>query len=571
MQIILRIERRLIGAVALVVAAGGGGQTVFAQTNLEPTCVDEARPLPPQRLLRRLSLDLRGRAPTVAEILAQSGRDSVSEATVQSFLDSDDFVGVMRQHHASLLWPNIDQIELVPETHILYPYPIGEGDLVYFSAVRAAFVRAVGSTNIFVPCLPEPARFDDDGQLILEPVVVGDEVVAYQEGYVEVSPYWAPETTIKVCALDALDAPTGTVCPGPTERYPFSETICAQFDGFAGLVSAPFRNTQTSCDGPLSILAPECGCGPDLRYCVTPETNAEIRASLLEQALRIVDHVIARDEPYEQILLTKDIEFNGPVVHYLNHMSRLSFDTYARIDSTAPPPPLSYADRRWVPVSRTGRHAGVLTSPGYLLKFQTGRQRAHRFYNAFECASFIPNGPLPSPFEPCSQREDLTQRCGCDACHQTLEPMAAHWGRYAEYGFGHLSEAEYPFVVDDRCTPPVRGVEQLFECFRFYELEPVGQEEPYFGFLLPYVFRTLDERQNIEQGPAKLVQDSLTSGRLDRCTVRRMWTHFMRREPNLDEDGSEIPQLTADYVAAGRSLKSLVSAIVRHPAYGRQP
>ena len=572
MSRILNLAPLTLSSLLAITGLLGGPRFIgsaIAQSSSDAQCVDRARPLPNFRLLRRMSLDLRGRIPDRQEI---EDADTAGALTVDRYLASEDFIGIMRRHHADLLWPNIDQIELLPDTHLLYPYPIANDDVVYYSALRAAFVRAVGSGNLFLPCAAEPARFDNQGQLILEPVVVGGEVVAYQEGYVEVQPYWAPDTTIKVCALDALDSETGAVCPGPADRYPFAEDICAQFDAFAVLVNAPFRGAETDCDGPLAILAPECGCGPNLRHCTTEETNAEIRASLLEQELRIVDDVIRNDLGYEQALLTKRVEFNGPVAHYLRHMSRLTFDTFADLDPTAlPPSGLVYTDREWVATTRSGRHAGVLTTPGYLLKFQTGRQRAHRYYNAFECAAFIPNGPLPSPFEPCSQREDLTQRCGCDACHKTLEPLAAHWGRYAEYGFTHMSEDRFPTIAAARCTPPVATVEELFECFRFYELDPVGEEEDFIGYLNSYVFRTAAEQTNIERGPTKLVEDSIASGRLDRCTVRRMWTHFMRREPTLDEDGSIIVDLTDSFVAEGRSLKSLVKAIVDQPAYGRQP
>ncbi|MEO1338547.1 MAG: hypothetical protein AAFV29_23090, partial [Myxococcota bacterium] len=390
------------------------------------------RPLPAQRLLRRLSLDLRGRIPSTDEVDAQDGVSTVSDAVVQSYLDSEDFVEVMRDHHANLLWPNIDQVELIPDTHVLTPYPLGNGNVVYLSALRSAFVRAAGPGALFVPCRNEPATFDAQGRLVLVPLEVGGQVVAYQEGYVEVSPYWAPDTTIKVCGLDALDATQGIVCPGPAERYPFATPICQQFAFYGEATETPVAGSQTSCDGPMALLAPDCGCGPNLQYCATPTINAEIRQSLLEQELRIVDRVLRNDQPYDDILLTSTVEFNGPISHYLRYMSNLSFDTYSGIDTSAAPPDMAYTDRRWVPIERSGRHAGVLTTPGYLLKFQTGRQRAHRFYNAFECASFIPNGPLPSPFAECSQREDLTQRCGCDACHKTLEPMAAHWGRFAE-------------------------------------------------------------------------------------------------------------------------------------------
>ena len=564
--------RPCLAFVALSAMTSAPRTTLAQPPASDAVCTDQVRPLPPQRLLRRLSLDLRGQTPARPEIEALEANGAVSGNLVDSYLESEAFIGVIRRHHEDLLWPNIDQIELIPDTHMLYPYPTEDGTPLYLSALRAAFVRAAGTSGLFVPCRNEPATYDADGQLIVEPIIDGEQIVGYQEGYVEVEPYWAPGTTVRVCALDALDADVGAVCPGPRERYPFADDICVQFDAFSSLVQGTFRGTPTACNGPLAILAPECGCGPNLRYCTTPETEATIRDSLLEQELRIVEQVVRDDQSYDQILATKRIEFNGPVAHYLQYMSRLTFDTSAGIDPTAlPPANLTYTDSQWTPVDRVGRHAGVLTTPGYLLKFQTGRQRAHRFYNAFECSAFIPNGPLPSPFEPCSQREDLTQRCGCDACHQTLEPLAAHWGRYAEYGFQHMSNDRYPTVVDDRCTPPVSSMEQLFECFRFYELDPVGEEEAYEGYLLSYVFRTAQDQVSIDEGPTRLVEDGLASGRLDQCTVKRMWNRFMRRDPTADEESTVISALIADYIASGRSLKSLIKAIVLQPAYGRLP
>ena len=42
-------------------------------------------------------------------------------------------------------------------------------------------------------------------------------------------------------------------------------------------------------------------------------------------------------------------------------------------------------------------HAGVLTSPAYLLRFQTHRARANRFHVSFLCQPFVaPDGGLPA-------------------------------------------------------------------------------------------------------------------------------------------------------------------------------
>ncbi len=538
----------------------------------QEVCEDVVEPLSGQRLLRRLSLDLRDKIPSRSEAEAMAAQTTVAGTTLENFLSSEDFVGVMRDYHEELLWPNIDQIPLVPETHMLYPLEITPGDPIYISPVRSVFLRAVGNGNIFVPCKNEPAEYDAQGNLVFEAVVVGTATISWVEGYVQVEPYWAPGTTVKVCALDALDNVAATVCPGPAERYPFLEGICQNFDGYGELVQGELRGQQVACDSELAILSPDCGCGPNLRHCVTPDTDKAIHDSLLEQMMRVVDRVVRENRPYSEVLSDPLVEYNGPITHYLQYMSRLSFDIYGGADDTAVPPALTY-DRTntWVGVRRSGRHAGVLTTPGYLLKHQSNKARAHRFYDAFECSSFIPDGPLPSPFDECSKHEDLTKRCGCNACHKILEPLAAHWGRFSEYGYRHLDESSYPTRAGPECTPPVESFSQLIKCFRFYELDPVGEEADYVGYLNSYVFRTPDEIDNIEQGPKKLVRDSVQSGRFAACTVRRMWTHFMRRAPTLDESAEVLPDLSAVFDSSDYDVKALIKTIVSHPAYRRNP
>ncbi|MEQ8272467.1 MAG: hypothetical protein RMA76_03150 [Deltaproteobacteria bacterium] len=546
--------------------------TAFSASAYAQDTCDVAEPMDDTRFFRRISIDLRGTGPSFEEINVVKDRGGIDEELIDAILENESFVAAMRPYHASLLWPNIDATPIVPDTHVLFPLEITPGNPpVYLSPVRSVFMRAVGNGAIFVPCLDEPAQFDGNGNIVATPLEVGGETVAMQEGWVEVEPYWAPGTTVRVCGFDAQPNVSATVCPGPVERYPFVEPTCNQFRQFANAVQAPFDGTTVDCNGRQAIFAPNCGCGPNLNYCQTQETGAIIRASLLEQELRVVDEVIREGRPYHEALTQKSVDFNGPIAHYLEHQATLSFDLEAAGDPDAPPPPIPYSDFQWIRVARTGRHAGVLTTPGYLLRFTTWRGRAHRFYNAFECSSFIPNGPLPSPQDPCSDHEDLTQRCGCDACHEALEPMAAHWGRFSEYGFRNLTETQFPRNGLGKCSPPLESVDALIDCFRQYELEPVGEEQAYAGQLNAYVFRSDDEARGVDEGPTRLVQQSLDSGRLSSCTVQKMWSHFMRRDPTQEEYETIIPELIAGFEGSGHDLKSVVKAIVMHPAYRRQP
>lgn len=537
-----------------------------------PQC-EEVRPLEPTRLLRRLSLDLRGHAPAMEELRAVSSGALAPLDAARSYLQDPGFVSVLRAHHETLLWPNLEQVELVPQNHIIYPLTRPSGDIVYVSPLRSVFVRSSGPGNIYEPCLDEPAEFDADGQLLLKPQMVGTTTVAWLDGWVEVHPYWAPETTVKVCALEAIESERAPACPEDGTRYPFVEPTCANIQRTAEEFDLPFRNADVDCGGPLSIFAPGCACGSDLRRCVTPETLAQIRASFDEQALRIGDRVVHQDRPYHEMLTDPVVEVNGPIAHYVRHMARLSLDLFADPDATAPMEavPLGYVDEAWVELARTGRHSGVLTTPAYLMRHAAWRQRAHRFYNAFECSSFEPSGPLPSPLDACSQRQDLSERCGCADCHRTLEPMASHWGRFAEYGFMALPEAQFPASGLQYCSSPYEGIEHLFNCSRLYELDPVGEEADYFGALNAFVFRDAQERAAIEAGPRALVEASVASGRFGACAVERLWTRLMHRPPTSDERAEILPALARGFAEADHRLSWLVEQIVTRDAYGRAP
>ena len=570
----LRGRRLPYAAIILLGAAGRFGLAeAQAQTPAEAPICEATSPMSPTRLLRRLSIDLRGRAPTLAELEAARDGELHPGAAIDAWVRSPEFVGVLRAHHERLLWPNLEQIELVPQNHVLFPYPRPSGHVTYVSPLRSVFVRASGPGYLYEPCLDEPARFDQDGHLVLEPLVVGSSTVAWLDGWVEVEPYWAPGTTIKVCALEAIESERAPVCPDDPERYPFIEPTCQNIDRTARQFDLPFRDSDVDCGGPLAVFAPGCGCGSDLRRCHTQETLARLRASFNEQALRIGDRVIEEGRPYHEMLTDRTVEVNGAIAHYLRHQSRLTLDLFADPDPDAPMAsvPLGWADEAWRSLERTGRHSGVLTTPAYLMRHAAWRQRAHRFYDAFECSSFTPSGPLPSPFEPCSQREDLTERCGCADCHRTLEPMAAHWGRFAEFGFMNLDEARFPTRGLQLCRPPFESLEQLYNCTRLYELQPVGEEQAYLGYLNAYVFRSPDEQRNIAEGPRKLVGESVASGRFARCAVERMWTRFMHRGPTAEEAAQVLPELTRSFVDGGYDLRALVASITRLPAYGRAP
>ena len=96
------------------------------------------------------------------------------------------------------------------------------------------------------------------------------------------------------------------------------------------------------------------------------------------------------------------------------------------------PDELDYNDLTWTPAERSGDHAGILTLPGYTLRFHTNRGRANRFRVVFTGQYFVPPAGADTDCDP--ETDDLTERCTCRHCHQVLEPLAAHFATVIEAG-----------------------------------------------------------------------------------------------------------------------------------------
>src|SRR3954464_10916405 len=62
--------------------------------------------------LRRLSLDLRGRVPTVEEYEALETVGDVPRILIQTWLATDDFRAAMRLYHEAMLWPNLSNLRV---------------------------------------------------------------------------------------------------------------------------------------------------------------------------------------------------------------------------------------------------------------------------------------------------------------------------------------------------------------------------------------------------------------------------------------------------------------------------
>jgi hypothetical protein len=485
--------------------------------------------------LRRLSLDLRGYLPTVEEYQRVVADGHVGDDSVDDMLGSDGFTHQVRTYHTTLLWSNLATQRL---TNNNFRLVAGRGRNAGSPLSSISVGRRTAYRGGQVGCRDEPAEFDEDGSIVTieEESPPGSGNVVRREGFVEVEPYWAPGTIVKVCAFDAQVNEVGTNQRG--------------------------RPVQCS-----QGVAAECGCGPNLQWCFGGNSERRVLEAMIEQSLDVAVRTVTEDRPYTDVINGTNYRVNGPLTHYYKHLTAAGPNFVAA--STDPGftlPDLPFGQDEWVSVSGANYgHSGLLTLPGFLLKFQSNRGRANRFYEAFLCRSFTaPEGGLPASTDPCNEEQDLTKRCGCAFCHQAVEPAAAHWGRWSEAGVAPMPDSQFP-RYNRICDPGESGqAGNNFLCRRFYITD---EESPYAGQLHAYEFADdhPDRADIIEAGPARLAQTAIETGEFASCAVSRMWDELMD-QPAGTADNEAIAALTTQF-KNGYSLRSIIREIVTRPEY----
>jgi hypothetical protein len=510
----------------------------------DPETCESQHDIDKYQLLRRLSLDLRSRIPSIEEYEALDEQDDVSIETIQSFLEGDDFRLTMRQYHERLFWPNIipakihDVETLLTDTKAPYAWRI-------YSGVRTKAMR--GHANAGCDDF-EQTHFDPayPGEFRPDPayVLVDAEGIRH-EGWRWVKPFWSddPNFKIKVCAYDAQET-LSVATPG-------NVTECASIAG---------RKLQ------------QCGCGPGLRSCYPTNflVDNAVKASLREQLNLLVDEVTVGGKPYTDIMLSTKAKQDGKIAFWKKHLApsaELNI-TYNVPDPSEEVLDKGYFDTTWTEVERGPMHAGVLTLPIFLLRFQTNRSRGDRFRVNFMCQYFIPPEKL-NPTPGCSETDaDITQRCNCQYCHQILEPLASHFGLFAEAGTTLMSDTSVFPKSDPACAD---GTPTQF-CRRFYVTQPDIHGA---GALAPYQFADThpDFVDNIEQGPRKLAMEAIDSGVFARCAVKRVFSHFHKRDMAIVGDDTEeialLEKLADEFESTNYDLRQLILRVVTLPQYRR--
>jgi hypothetical protein len=495
--------------------------------NASLTCEPDEPRLDKYAYLRALSLDLRGTPPTAAEYAALDGEADVPSSMLDEMLRSDEFVGRSVRRHRDLFWSSLGLVNFARTGLNMGGSPLFR---------RSATTRLRGGPDDNKGCLDEPA-------VIVNGIIQTRLVDGYnREGYVLVAPYWDPSRTVKVCAFDARTEP---VSPAGVD-----------------------------CTSTQGLSDPDCGCGPNLRWCSHAVVSDEVRRSFVVDFERRLADVFREDRPYSELFLGRKAWVNGPLVWFWNNLAKYGSDSgisYLPSPMPATLPSLDFtAVDDWREIDLPDGHAGLLTSPVYLIRFMTNRSRANRFYNAFLCQPFQPpangipiepSGTVPDP--------DLQVRHGCNYCHAVLEPASSHWGRWGEKSTSFLSPQSYPPHRPD-CDLCARTGNCSDECRRAYITRSYSlKEDQYLGLFNPYIFRRPEHMNNVEQGPRLLALQSLVDGRLSNCSARRMIEFLLGREVSGVDEEDWVSSVAERFVQSGLSYRALVKSVVTSDTYRR--
>ncbi len=536
------MQTRLFVLILMTLAAPARAAEVDAQCSA-------SQEIDRYQLLRRLSLSLRGALPTYEEYVALDAEAALPEAWIDEMLASDEFRLVMRRFHADLLWPNLAGTALTDVAHVI---AAGRDDDRWsvVGAQRRRLYRNGAGTETCGDWLQ--TDFTAEGMPVTRPVTVG--ATTYdQDGYVLVRPYWAPETEIQVCAFDAQTAP-----------------------------SAMQGNQSVACDSLRGVGARGCGCGPELRWCYGNRADRTVLAALAEQLGRMVDAHTVGGRPYSEMLTTRTTWTNGTLAFWKQHLAaQVNLNRTYNERMTVDEPVIADAgfnDTTWVESTRQAPHSGLLTLPGYTLRFQTNRGRANRFRTVFTHQSFIP--PATTSDSDCDPTAaDLTQRCLCRHCHQVLEPLAAHFGGIAEAGSAVIAGAPQFPVYQPACDPtaqdnPNRPLAR--GCDRFYVVDPEAHAP---GTLLAHQYADIDDplhRQiadNLASGPEGLALSAIDLGLVHGAITRHLFLALMGRELVLDPGAGDneialLDELTTEF-RGHDDVRAQVKRLVMLPQFRR--
>lgn len=555
--------------------------------------------LSPQRLLRRTALTLTGRPPTEAQRAAldaavdDAGRAAVLDSVVNEALASTAFYEQMVAFGHD--WIKVGRYTTGANGEAYWGHMSGSlfpcpADSIYNDAL---YVTGDASMSDRAADVCNGLAWDESGDVAETPVV-------------EMEPWWAPGTTVRVVGRAGLQTRTHPSRDGE------GTTVCGLYEGV--YFTAGLR------DDADDAAQPACSCGPNLIYCSpdqsgfaqsnTHNDNLQRRMAWDEPA-RLLAHLAVHDRPLSDLVVGDYSVGPNKLRHlYLRHgrqnPANLALDdnTFWKNDTDVPADPLHdsrdpmawrefkpsdvhphllaerdyhYDPRTTTEESRGIPTAGVLTMMGSQSAFARERVRAARWLEIFACKDFVPP-PATQEFSPFNVDPATTGTC--QHCHTLIDPVAIHFKRW-DFGGHYIGPTPMmpgigPWLIPNDYTAasfPYARWRQTY--IPNTVMTPISEEElaanEYARFLefLPAGQRVFGVESDGTVGPLGFGKMLVASGEFDRCAVRRLSERFLGRDLDPAKEAGYIDALVEKFVAGDRQLKPFVRTLLREPTFAR--
>lgn len=206
-------------------------------------------------------------------------------------------------------------------------------------------------------------------------------------------------------------------------------------------------------------------CGNDLSRCFIEYKDEDIAAnselgtteafdsrysvikSLSKQSAGIATAVVMANYPYTKILEPGLTAVDGAIAHFYRQKHHFKLDQLNLSETLLTlVEGISLTDTRFhlIFTGNTYEHGGILSTFGWLRRYEKNRTRANQLYERLLCRKFTAELPKIFPQDPGNLRETP----GCSGCHATLDPLAdffLSWGEGGELYQGQKNVAQTTF------------------------------------------------------------------------------------------------------------------------------
>jgi len=250
------------------------------------------------------------------------------------------------------------------------------------------------------------------------------------------------------------------------------------------------------------------------------DSTSAIVKSLSRQPAGLATSVVVNNFPYTKILEPGLFAVDGAIAHLyrqIHHFDLAKLNLPTELISLVDKISLTDTRFRLVNLGNSYEQAGILSTFGWLRRYEKNRTRANQVYERLLCRKFTAELPRVFPQDP----GNLRTTPGCEGCHATLDPLADFFNAWGEGGELYL-----------------------------------GRRDP--------VATTFAGQSGMHL--ADLANIIRTDNAFGSCTVEHVWAWLMGRK-FYHAEADVRAALTQYFVTTNYSFKELVYAVATHPAF----